>query len=368
MRKMSATLEQRSDGTLPAAFPTSDDALSELGDGSSSLSDIEDKEAEQDDLDGVDSENDIESDMNDSEAETERLENSPHDQRKQKDVVLSSQAESRTYERSPSKLQHQFHIEAEDDNDEDVDDLSDDERSLDKSPKSLEGVEQGPTTATTSLEDSSGEGKETVTTNNVASKKRKRSLLPNHGSMNGTDLDEPARKRTGSVGAPTDEYAIDDSASLNGDAEMSNPISGNVSDVESLDAEDDDEEANQQRTNEENGMDDGVIEGANLAEVSSPEVERHKGRKKRRSSGHDPEDIEIEQEEQANEEPVVNCLSHQAGDIEEPEDTVEVEGDEAEVILRNEEERKCYHPQMSTKLIICYRRKEESRNEPIERY
>jgi hypothetical protein len=344
MRKMSATLEQRSEGTLPAAFPTSDDALSELGDGSSSLSDIEDKEADQDDLDGVESENDIESDVNDSEAETERLENSPHDHRKQKDVVLSSQAESRTYERSPSKLQHQFHIEADDDNDEDMDDLSDDERSLDKSPKSLEGAEQGPTTATTSLEDSSGEGKELITTHNAASKKRKRSLLPDHGSMNGNDLGEPARKRTGSVGAPADEYAIDDSASLNGDAEMSNPISGNISDAESLDAEDDDEEANQQGINEENGVDDGVIEAADLAEVSSPEVERHKGRKKRRSSGHDLEDVEAEQVEQINEEPMLNNLSHQPVDMEEPEDTADVEGDEAEVILRNEEERKCSHP------------------------
>jgi len=343
MRKMSATLEQRSEGTLPAAFPTSDDALSELGDGSSSLSDIEDKEADQDDLDGVESENDIESDVNDSEAETEQLENSPHDHRKQKDVVLSSQAESRTYERSPSKLQRQYHIEADDDNDEDVDDLSDDERSLDKSPKSLEGAEQGPTTATTSLEDSSGEGKELITTHNAVSKKRKRSLLPDHGSMNGNDLGEPARKRTGSVGAPTDEYAIDDSASLNGDAEMSNPVSGNISDAESLDPEDDDEEVNQQGINEENGV-DGVTEAADLAEVSSPEVERHKGRKKRRSSGHDPEDVEAEQVEQINEEPMSNNISHQPVDMEEPEDTAYVEGDEAEVILRNEEERKCYHP------------------------
>jgi len=343
MRKMSATLEQRSEGTLPAAFPTSDDALSELGDGSSSLSDIEDKEADQDDLDGVESENDIESDVNDSEVETERLENSPHDHRKQKDVVLSSQAESRTYERSPSKLQRQYHIEADDDNDEDVDDLSDDERSLDKSPKSLEGAEQGPTTATTSLEDSSGEGKELITTHNAVSKKRKRSLLPDHGSMNGNDLGEPARKRTGSVGAPTDEYAIDDSASLNGDAEMSNPVSGNISDAESLDPEDDDEEVNQQGINEENGV-DGVTEAADLAEVSSPEVERHKGRKKRRSSGHDPEDVEAEQVEQINEEPMSNNISHQPVDMEEPEDTAYVEGDEAEVILRNEEERKCYHP------------------------
>ncbi len=368
MRKMSATLEQRSEGTLPAAFPPSDDALSELGDGSSSLSDIEDKEAEQEDLDGIDSENDVESDANDSEAETERLENSPHDQRKQKDVVLSSQAESRTYERSPSKLQHQFHIEVEDDNDEDVDDLSDDERSLDKSPKSLEGAEQGPTTATTSLEDSSGDGKESIPTKNGASKKRKRSLLPDHGSMNGNDLGEPARKRKGSVGAPADEYAIDDSASLNGDAEMSNPISGNVSDVESFDAEEDDEDAVQERANEETGGEDGVIGAANFADVSSPEIERQKGRRKRKSSGHDPADVQAEQGEQANEASVSNNLSHQAGDMEEPEDTADAEGDEAEVILRNEEERKCYHPQIFSKLMICYRRKEETRHGPINRY
>lgn len=339
MRKMSATLEQRSEGTFPAAFPTSDDALSELGDGSSSLSDIEDKEAEQEDLDGVDSENDIESDVNDSEAETERLENSPHDQHKQENVVLSSQAENRTYERSPSKLQHQFHAEPEVDDNEDEDDLSDDEGTLEKSPKSLEGAEQGPTTATTSLEDSSGEGKELTMAQNTASKKRKRPLLPDHGSINGNDLDEPARKRTGSVGAPADDYAIDDSASVNGDAEMSNPISGNISDVESLDGEDE-EEANQQQINDDIGVEDEVVEAANLTEVSNPEVERHKGRKKRRDSFLGVGDAEAEQREEANEEPVTSNLSHEAGDMEEQEDTADVEGDEAEVVLRNEEERK----------------------------
>src|SRR5436309_1038503 len=120
MLKMSASVDRRTDSTLPAAYPPSDEALSELDDGSSSLSDIEDKETEQDELDGGDFENDVESDANDTEAETERLENSPHNQRKLKDVVLNSQDESRMYERSPNKLQHPFRVGGDGDDDQDM--------------------------------------------------------------------------------------------------------------------------------------------------------------------------------------------------------------------------------------------------------
>ncbi len=174
----------------------------------------------------------------------------------------------------------------------------------------------------------------------TASKKRKRSLLLDHGSINGDNLDEPARKRTGSVGALADDYAIDDSASLNGDVEMSNPISGNISDVESLDAEDDEEEVHQRQINEDIGVEDEVAETTNLAEVSSPEVEMRKCWKKRRDSGQDVEEAEPEQGDEAIEEPIPISLSNEAGDMEEPEDTADVEGDEADAALRNEEERK----------------------------
>jgi hypothetical protein len=186
--------------------------------------------------------------------------------------------------------------------------------------------------------------------------------------MNGNDLGEPARKRTGSVGAPADEYAIDDSASLNGDAEISNPISGNVSDIESLDADENEDEPNQQQIDEETGMEGGMMEGPRFIETSGPETERYQGRKKRRSSAHELADAEPGQSEHADEEPVSNSISHQAGDIEELEDMADLEGDEAEVILRNEEERMYCLLEIFPKLTRYYRREEDGRNEPIERY
>ena len=342
MRKMSASVDQRSDGALPAAFPPSDDALSELDDRSSSLSDIEDKEPEQDELDGAESENDIEYDANDSEAETERLDNSPHNQRKLKDVVLSSQVESGTYERSPSKLQHQFQIEADgDDDDQDMDELSDDDMSVDKTPKSpgSEGVEQEPTTATTSIEDSSGDGKLSVAAlEAAASKKRKRSLLPDPGTSGANEMEEPARKRTGSIGAPDHEYAIDDTASVDGEMETSNPISGNISDVDSLDPQDDEEDENQQQAHDENGVENGEKATNGLVDGIGSEIERKRGWKKRRSPANDVEEADVERGEDANEGAVVERPGHEPVETEEAEEATEVEGDE--VVAKNEEERK----------------------------
>jgi hypothetical protein len=340
MRKMSASVDQRSDGALPAAFPPSDDALSELDDGSSSLSDIEDKEAEQDDLDGGESENDIEYDANDSEAETERLENSPHNQRKLKDVVLSPQAESRTYERSPSKLQHQFQVEVDGDDDQDMDELSDDDISVDKSTKSpgSDEAEQEPTTATTSIEDSSGDGKLSVAAlEAAASKKRKRSLLPDPGIMDTNELEEPARKRTGSIGAPEDEYAIDDTASVDGEMETSNPISGNISDADSLDPQDDEEDENQQQVHAGNGIENGETAANDLTEGIGSEAEKKKGWKKRRSPANNVGEAEAEHGGDANEEVVLDRPDHEPAEVEEMEEAADVEGDE--VAAKNEEER-----------------------------
>lgn len=349
-RKMSASVENQTEGPLLSDFHVVDDAHSELGDGSSSLSDIEDKEAEQDELDEIDdldSENEDESDANDSEAETERLENSPQYQRKPKDVVLSSQAETRTYDRSPSKLQHQFNDDEEDEEDDnDLDNLSDDDGSLAESTKSIgmEGVEQDPTTATTSLEDSSGEGKGSMATMDNASKKRKRSLLPERGLADASvleELEEPARKRTGSIAAGGDDYAIDDTISVNGDAETSNPISGDISDAESNDLQDDEDEDIRDNAQDDVGLEDEADETPIKVDNSRAKSERKKGWKKR--GGSDNPDAEGED---ANNGLASVEAVHDAADGEDHDETVDVDVDEAEMALKNEEERRFSYAQI----------------------
>jgi len=344
MRNMSVSAEIPVDGIVPSRIQAADDDLSELGDGSSSLSDIEDKEPEQDELDELDdlddqdqdSDNEDESDTDDSEAETERLENSPH-QHKPKEVILG---ENRTYYQTPSKLHHQFNDEEEaedDDDDDDVDNeldrLSDDDGSVAESAKSngMDGVERDPTTATTSLEDSSGEGKGSMAALDAASKKRKRSLLPDRDAVDATELDEPARKRTGSIPATDDDYAIDDTASANGGAETSNPISGEVSDAESNDPHDDEDEDNPDEELEEVGAEDDVEESLNLVKDSRPKGERKTHRHKRDGSElvDNVEDDAIDVPSEAVQE-AVDGDSH--------EDAMDV--DEAELALKNEEERK----------------------------
>jgi hypothetical protein len=342
MRKMSASVEKLGESAMSITL-NSQDALSEIGDGSSSLSDIEDKEAEQDELEGADSDNDDECNANDSEAETERIENSPHKQRKLKSVVLNSKAESRTYERSPSRLQNQFTVGAEDDDDNDANNLSDDEVSLDESTKSqgLEGTERDLTTATTSLEASS-EGKGSITVLDATSKKRKRSQLTESGSVDMNGLEEPARKRTGSVVAAADDFAIDDTASANGDPETSNPISGNMSDVESPDLPDDEEDENHEQIEEEFGADDETTGPSDAREDSVQKSDKKRDWKKRGTSENGIKNPVMEQCDDTIETSLTDMPTKDVVEAEDLEDAADIEGDEAEAAIRNEEERECY--------------------------
>lgn len=203
------------------------DELSDVevdADGSSSLSEIEDKDGEgEEEAEASDALSDEE---NDSEAETERIEDSPH--RPHQDVVLSSQNHNQIYERSPSKLNKQINPEEQED-DEDEEPLSDDDISINESPDSpkspaMDEAEHDPPTATTSLQDSSGEGKKSLSVMDDT-KKRKRSIMD--GGVFDVDLDEPVRKRTALT--PGDDYAIEDDINHEEEVDNSNPISGDVS-------------------------------------------------------------------------------------------------------------------------------------------
>jgi hypothetical protein len=336
---MSVEMDQAADAILQAARESASlDELSDVevdgdGDGSSSLSEIEDKEDVEQDEDGEPSDDlsNVSDDENDSEAETERLEESPNKFRPHQDIVQSSQNSNQTYERSPSKLQnqiiptHQDELELEDD-----DPLSSDDISVNESPESPHdaGDQREPATAATSLEDSSGEGKKTLSVLDADTRKRKRSIMA--GSGLDEDLEEPLRKRTGSVMTPGDDYAIEDDIDQDEEVDTSHPISGDISgDEGGVPQEDDAPEE---------------VEEPTPAEEIPPETEdipispKKRGRKKKKAVengiGIHDDDPEIAQDGET-------ALNGEDEARIAEEENAENEGDdEAEAALKNEEERK----------------------------
>ena len=316
-------MEQAADAILQAAQEASLDELSEVevdGDGSSSLSEIEYRDNPQDEETEASDDRSNESDEeNDSEAETDRLEQSPNLVRTHKDIVLSSANDGQIYERSPSKLNKQILADDQgDDEEEDV--LSDDDISLHESHKSsVQGGTAEPITVATSLEDSSGEGKRTLSAVDADTRKRKRSIMA--GSGLDDDIEEPLRKRTGSIMTPNDDYAVEDEEQPDEEGDTSNPISGNISGEEGGE-------------NEEDVPDE--VEEPVVVEEEAPETTeitvspKKRGRKKKKPVENGVNSHDEEQEAPLEETTAVN------GDDE----IVENDGDEAEVAMKNEEERK----------------------------
>lgn len=326
-------MEQAADAILQAARDTSLDELSDVEvdpDGSSSLSEIEDKDGDQeDDAEVSDELSNISDEENDSEAETERLEDSPHKFRQQKDVVLSSKNNNQAYEHSPSKLHKQIIADGQDDDDEDI--LSDDDLSVEESPKSSPHDEPGPepVTTATSLEESSREDSNKLSVVDTDTRKRKRSIMA--GSGLDEDNEEPLRKRTGSIMAPADEYAIEDDPEEDVHEETPKIISGNISGEEGGVAHGDDA---QEEVEEPVATEDQAQE--NIDPADSP---RKRGRKKKKllenGDGGRDEDGKLQRGD-----PTLNGDDEaRNGD----EHEVENEGDdEAELISKNEEERESY--------------------------
>lgn len=255
-------MENHNEPPIPATLHNDeDDAQSEVGDGSSSLSEIE-QEAEQDDIDDLDSEeasDEEEEEENDSEAETERLHLSPGKDRAHKDVVMTA---NETFVRQPSNLHNEYGAdedddeeEEEDDEDEEMndapnniqnDDISDDELSLPDSPKSGAGD-----AVADDIDDTESPSKPVTTAPSapkdimhafdLTNKKRKRSKVLERGTLGQTDGDEPSRKRRGSILPGEEDYALDDEdVSERGTPA---PVSGELSDIESIDGHEDDEDA-----------------------------------------------------------------------------------------------------------------------------
>ncbi|KAI9647352.1 hypothetical protein NHQ30_003737 [Ciborinia camelliae] len=307
-----------------------DDELSDVEleeDRSSSLSEIEDKDAMQEHEDDAEASDDLSnpSEDDDSEAETERLEQSPHKLRVQKNVILNSHNGTDSYERSPSKLNNQVMADEAEDEEDDADPLSDEDVSIpNDSPKSFlhddAELDHNPATAASSLEHSSGEGNRALSTPEIDSKKRKRSIM---GSSGLDEFDEPLPKRTGSIIHQGDDYAIDDESPAEEDA--LNPIIGNISGEEG----DGPLEEALVNVTETIPPDDEISETADI--MASP---KKRGRKKKKGVENG---MNIEDESDS----AQNCtLTNGEDDARNgDEDHAENEGDdEADLVLKTEEE------------------------------
>lgn len=243
---------------------------------SSPLSDVEDKDGDADDMDidmhaadsdhngmtkdhahggkgesasGVDSDDESklsEVDVNDSEAETERLYDTPRKINGTRDAINGvvvgknqqfTDRRDRTFERSPSKLKQQIHANVEARNhDSDNDSLSGEEEDNDDTSLPSSEPERHPAKSRTSRS-ASPAGKiqglretdaaaiaQDSTQSSLESRKRKRSPLADH-----SDHEQPLRKRTGSVPAADRELSADDTAVLDDEGASANLQSGDHS-------------------------------------------------------------------------------------------------------------------------------------------
>lgn len=323
-------MDQGADALLQAAHAAAslDDELSVVDeDGSSSLSEIEDKDADQDDDgEGSDELSNMSDEENDSEAETERIEESPNKFRAQKDVVLGPRNDDHSYERTPSKLHKHFTA---DDDDDDDEPLSDADVSMDESPESPkssahEDVEPEHTTGPTSLEDSSVENKNLLSAVESDTRKRKRSIMAPE-----EELGEPVRKRTGSVMTPGDDYAIEEDAPQEEDPDALIPISGNISGEEGGVTHEDEvvEEAEEHAI-----IDEEVVETVDI-----PISPKKRGRKKKKGVENGVNNHVEDSENPPDPDTAINGDDARQAE----EDNAENEGDdEAEAAQKNEEERK----------------------------
>ncbi|KAI0458800.1 hypothetical protein F5B21DRAFT_406444 [Xylaria acuta] len=213
----------------PQIEPLSDD------DGSSPLSDVEDKD---DDPDGLhDDEHlthnenddlsfpDNQSDANDTEAETERLYDTPQQITRHRDVVLDKSADAMVYERTPSKLRQEAKASGRSNDHQDTP-LSDDDISMASSPPA-QPIEcpvklQSPTLDILA---------EAAATQEAETRKRKRLSMPTEAA----EADHPSRKRADSVPTPGQPTIDGDAAMVDEDDPSLNIHSGEHSADEAID-------------------------------------------------------------------------------------------------------------------------------------
>ncbi|KAI0447031.1 hypothetical protein F4803DRAFT_393605 [Xylaria telfairii] len=212
----------------PQIEPLSDD------DGSSPLSDVEDKDDDPDDLHDDDhltnNENDDlsfpdnQSDANDTEAETERLFDTPQQVTRHRDIVLDKSADAMVYERTPSKLRQEAKASGRSNDHQDTP-LSDD-ISMASSPPAQ--PIQSPVKLQSPTLDILAEA---AATQEAETRKRKRSSMPTEA----TEVDQPPRKRADSVPIPSQPTIDGDTATADEDDPSVKTHSGEHSADEAID-------------------------------------------------------------------------------------------------------------------------------------
>ncbi|KAI0841247.1 Sds3-like-domain-containing protein [Hypoxylon sp. FL0890] len=222
----------------PPIEPLSDD------DGSSPLSDVEDKDADTEDLHAINdtipnnrdedaSSPDDLSDANDTEAETERLYDTPRNPTRHKDIVLSQEAGGQTYERTPSKLRR--HITRTGVGKDEDRPLFEEEMSIASSPPAQET--KTPQKRQSPILDILAE----AASQEAESRKRKRSSMPAENA----ETPRLSRKRTGSVPAPSRQDMDGDTPMADEEDPLLHTNSGEHSADEAVNvvaAEDDDDD------------------------------------------------------------------------------------------------------------------------------
>lgn len=251
------------------------------------------------------------SEANDTEAETERLFDTPRHQR-QRDVVVDQFNEGQVFEHSPSKLKGTA---AADEEVRDDESLSEDAVS---NPPTVSDVDESPAKVATTKDTSADDEPQL----DSQDRKRKRSAAEN------SEDGQPSRKRTGSVGPAEAEpeaervAAVDEEDTLSGNVQsaLHSPVNGQQGSPEKQDAP---------------------------AEESEADKEQRLSRKITRNGLKSRSGAPSEPVEAAPEPPITNDSGNADADADEEAEPVEEAVDheaeeeaEAEAAARNAEERK----------------------------
>ncbi|KAH8885084.1 hypothetical protein GQ53DRAFT_367117 [Thozetella sp. PMI_491] len=275
LAKVSAAKENSGDGESAAASDSDDE---------SKLSDI---------------------DVNDSEAETERLYNTPPKNSSNRDAVNGSSGSGRkqftdrrdrAFERSPSKLQQQIQADVDAENavsdndslsgaDEDEDDAVSEASSDPSAEPSKAPASRSPSPVKKPQEKATAEDNPTTQkpkAESVESRKRKRSSI---GVQ--SELEQPARKRTGSIAPPERDQSADEVATAADEGNSTNPQSGDLTG----------EEDNSEKVEAKTTAKTEPAESAEEEPAESSRSKRSKQRNNKKRKSRSPDEVEKDAEE-----------------------------------------------------------------------
>lgn len=247
------------------------------------------------------------SDANDTEAETERLYDTPRNQR-QRDVVIDQYNQGQVFEHTPSRLRRGAKPDDKDGDDEENSDresVSGDEGSGASSAGDADDTPTKPSNSSKKLHDK-------APSSDPHDRKRKRSPVADQ-----SDTDQPQKKRTGSVGAAS----MDDGA-LNEDEK----VAGNIESAVLSDADDEEASSN----NRDTGTEGEALEQASRSSRSSRKSMRNGLRSK---------DSNREEEDDTGADAATETAGEEATDHQE--DDVEADAEEeTDAAAKNLEESK----------------------------